>query len=244
MWATACCAALRRRAGRCARSRNPERMGPLPGVEQSGATSSPATASTPRSTACAAPTTWCTRWRRARTGTSPAATAAPPRPSRRRGARRGRADRLPRGSRRPAGSPPPPLAPRGRGDPARGRAWVHRAARLDRDRRRLVLVPCARPTGGAPAGAADAGLALEPHAADRRARRDRVPRPHPRHAGRRRPLAGRMRPGRDDLRGDDRAIADSMGVGRMPFGFSARTRRPRARWWPPSAASRSSSSAP
>ena len=88
------------------------------------------------------------------------------------GARRGAADRLPR---RPAAARgelqrasaaqrrdaptaralAPPRQPRGgRADPARGRARLGRAARVDRDRRALALVPPARSAGRAHAGAA------------------------------------------------------------------------------------------
>ena len=81
------------------------------------------------------------------------------------GARRGRADRLPRRHRAAehAAVAAPRLPPRGRGDPARRRARLDRAAGLDRDRRRLVVVPAPRPARGAAAGAADAALAQEPH---------------------------------------------------------------------------------
>ena len=70
---------------------------------------------------------------------------------------------------------PPRLAPRGRGDAAGRRAGVGRAARLDRDRRPLALLPLPRAADRAPARARAAGLARQPHAADRRARRARVP---------------------------------------------------------------------
>ena len=57
--------------------------------------------------------------------------------------------------------------------PARGRAGGDRAARLDRDRRPLALVPLPRPADRAHAGARPARLARQPHGADRRARRAR-----------------------------------------------------------------------
>ncbi len=130
--------------------------------------------------------------------------------------------------------PAPGLPPRGRGDPARGRARLDRTAGLDRDRRRLVLVPAAGPARGAAARAADAALAQEPHRADRRARRDRVPRPHPARAGGRGALARRGGARRDDLRPDDRANRRRDGRRAPAAGArAARSRRPRARWWRP-----------
>ena len=143
------------------------------------------------------PTTSCTRWRPA-PATAPFADrdrrAAERVRQRRRRGRRG-ADRLPRRD-RAAGRgalPAPQLAPRGRAHPARSRAGLDRAAGVDRDRRRLVLVPHARAPGRAAARAADARLARQPHPADRRARRDRVPRPHAGGAGRGGTVPGRRR---------------------------------------------------
>ena len=75
--------------------------------------------------------------------------------------------------------------PRGRADPGRGRARQRRAARLDRDRRALGVVPRDRAADRAAAGDPAAAVATQPHAADRRARRRRVPR------GGRRPARGR-----------------------------------------------------
>ena len=71
----------------------------------------------------------------------------------------------------PAGAAfaPPALAARGGGDPARRRAGVDRAAGVDRDRRRLVLVQGAGPARRAAASASDAALALQPHPARGRA---------------------------------------------------------------------------
>ena len=111
---------------------------------------------------------------------------------------------------------------------------LDRAARLDRDRRRLVLVPAAGPARGAAARAADAALAQEPHPADRRARRDRVPRPHAAGARGGGTLARRGRSGRDDLRPHDRADRRRNG-GRAPAAGARprRSRRPPARSWPP-----------
>ena len=60
-----------------------------------------------------------------------------------------------------------------RAHPARRDPRLGRPARLDRDRRALALVSLSRPPGRAPAGAHAARLALLPHPADRRARRDR-----------------------------------------------------------------------
>ena len=57
------------------------------------------------------------------------------------------------------------------------RARLARAARLDRDRRALALLPAAGAPGRAHAGARTARLAELPHPADRRARRDRDARP-------------------------------------------------------------------
>ena len=95
------------------------------------------------------------------------------------------------GSSTSAGSFPPTPAP-SRAPAARGSRSsascstavprLHRAAGVDRDRRGLVLVPHPRAARGAAARAAASPLAREPHAADRRARRDRVPRPHARDA--------------------------------------------------------------
>ena len=116
---------------------------------------------------------------------------------------------------------PPALATRGRGDPARRGARLDRAASLDRDRRRLGLVPAARAAGRAPARPAHAGLARKPHPADRRARRTRVPRAHPRHVPR--PRAGRSTsPARtwSATATMIERIAELMGVGRMPLRLS------------------------
>ena len=70
---------------------------------------------------------------------------------------------------------PSRLAPGGRAGAAGRGAGVGRAARLDRRRRPLALVPLPRAADRAPAGARAAGLARQPHPADRRARRARVP---------------------------------------------------------------------
>ena len=72
---------------------------------------------------------------------------------------------------------------------------------------------------------AAARLAHQPHAADRRARRARVPgrAPPTRRPRRRRPLVGHRRPGRDELRGADRADrrrACSSTARRSRLGFS------------------------
>ena len=66
--------------------------------------------------------------------------------------------------------------PRGRGDAARRRARGGRAAGVDRDRRAVAVVPLPRAPRRARAGHAPAGLARAPHGADRRARRDGLPR--------------------------------------------------------------------
>ena len=127
-------------------------------------------------------------------------------------ARRGRCDRpaprrLPRRARpgRRAAVAPPRLAAGGRGRAARRGAGGDRAARVDRDRRALALVPLPRAPDRAGAGAGAAGLARQPHGADRRARRARVPRPRRDRPSRaRRAQLGHRRPGRDDLCRDDR----------------------------------------
>ena len=83
---------------------------------------------------------------------------------------------------------------------------------------RLVLVPPARAAGRAAARAAVARLAREPDPADRRARRDRVPRAHaavPTAAGRSLDIAG---PDVLSYGAMIERIADSMGVGRLPLG--------------------------
>ena len=167
------------------------------------------------------PTTSCTRWRRS-PGTrpraaSPTATAAPPRtsPRPRRAAGVERVVYL--GGIAPAdGAPSPHLASRleVERDPARGGSRGDRAARVDRDRRRLVVLPDAGAARRAPARPAVARLAPQPHPADRRARRDRVPRPHAAGRGRRRALARHRRTGRAQLRRDDRA--DRRVDGRRP----------------------------
>ena len=81
--------------------------------------------------------------------------------------------RLPRRARAARGRrlAPPRLAARGRGVAAVGGARVDRAARLDRDRRPLALVPLPRAADRAAAGAGAARVAAQPHAPDRRARR-------------------------------------------------------------------------
>ena len=125
------------------------------------ATSSPAPASRRRSTAARPPTTSSTRWsRRPATATSPTATGGWPR-------RFGEAAAptpASSGSSTSAGSCPPTrralaapaLPPRGRGDPAGRRARLHRPARVDRDRRGVVLVSHPRSPRGAAARAAAA----------------------------------------------------------------------------------------
>ena len=87
-----------------------------------------------------------------------------------------------------------------------GRARVDRAARLDRDRRPLALVPLPRAPDRAAAGAGPARLAAQPHAADRRPRRARLPRRlrRPRRRRSSRPLVGHRRPRHRDLRAADR----------------------------------------
>ena len=115
--------------------------------------------------------------------------------------------RLPRraGAAGRAAVPPPRLAPRRRAGAAGGRAADDRAPRLDRDRRPLALVPLPRPAHRADAGDGAARLARQPHGADRRPRRARVPGPRRDGAGRaRRQVVGHRRPGRDDLRDHDR----------------------------------------
>ena len=70
--------------------------------------------------------------------------------------------------------------------------------------------------------AAAAALALEPHPADRRARRDRVPGAHPVGARGGRALARHLRPRRGHLRAQlIEGIAEALGVGRMPVGLPA-----------------------
>ena len=127
----------------------PARLEPRAGVEAvAGDVLSGAGHRARRSRAAAAPTTWCTRWRRPpRAGRG---RLRRPRPPRRRELRRRRA----RGGRGAGGLPgrhrpgrrahvrPPRLAAGGRGDPAGRRARRHGAARLDRDRR-----PLRRPFG-------------------------------------------------------------------------------------------------
>ena len=123
------------------------------------------------------------------------------------GGGRGGARRLPRRARpgRRAALPPPGLPPRGRARAARRRARVGRAAGVDRDRRPLALLPLPRAADRADARDGAAGVARQPHRADRRPRRARVPRRRGHRARRaRRPVVGHRRPGRDDLRGDDR----------------------------------------
>ena len=148
---------------------------------------------------------------------------------------RRRARGLPRAaSRRPTGAPSPHIASRIEVEEIllESAPVGHRAARLDPDRRALVLVPDARAAGRAAARAAAAGLAREPDPADRRARRDRVPRPHARRWPTR---AGRSL----DIAGPDvvsygemiERIAEAMGVGRMPRGARrSRSPLPPARW--------------
>ena len=89
--------------------------------------------------------------------------------------------------------------PRGRGDAARRRARGRRAARVDRHRRAVAVVPLPRAPRRARAGHGPAGLAREPHRADRRARRDRLPRRGRDGSRRRRPAVARHRgPGGHD----------------------------------------------
>ena len=157
----------------------------------------------------------------------------------------GRAARgLPRraGARRRAALAPPRLPPRGGARPAGGGARDDRAARLDRHRRPVALVPLPRPADRADAGAGAAGLARQPHRADRRPRRARVPGPRGHGARRgRRPVVGHRRAGRDDLRGDDRpdrrrddgppaepAARRDAHAGRLRRGRGDRGRGPRA----------------
>ncbi len=65
----------------------------------------------------------------------------------------------------------------GGGHPARGRARLGRAARVDRDRRPLAVVSLPGAPGRAAAGARLPGLADQPHRPDRRARHGRGARP-------------------------------------------------------------------
>ena len=122
---------------------------------------------------------------------------------------RGAADRLPRRARaaRRRRLAPPRLADGGRGGAAGSRARVDRAARLDRDRRPLALVPLPRAADRAAARAGAARLArttargrstaatCSPTSSPPRPRR-------PRSRGRSWDIAG---PGRHDLRAADRA---------------------------------------
>ena len=186
-WAVACCSASRRRGGPCARSRGSRSS--LPGVEAvrgdlltgAGLEEALEGCSTAyylvHSMEAAANGDFAGRDRRMAEAFGEAAARA--------GVERivYLGGIVPDG---PAALAAPALAARGRGDPARRRARLDRAARLDRDRRRLVVVPAAGPARRAPARAAAAALAQEPHPADRRARRDRVPRPHAAGARRRR----------------------------------------------------------
>ena len=147
------------------------------------------------------------------------------------GGRRRRAHRLPR-RHRPHGAPfdPPRLASRGRGDPARRGPALDRAARLDRDRGRLCFISPAGAARRAAARSAPPRLAVQPHAAHRRARCDRVSGAHSLGAGCRGPLLGRGRSGPDDLFGDDRSDRGVDGGRRACRSASARrSRRPRAR---------------
>ncbi len=101
---------------------------------------------------------------------------------------------------------PSRLAAGGRADAAGRGAGVGRAARLDRHRRPLALVPLPRAADRAPAGARAAGLAREPHRSRSTAAtcssswppRRRCPRPTP-------GVPGTRRSGRDELPGADRA---------------------------------------
>ena len=110
----------------------------------------------------------------------------------------------------------------GRGAAAGRRAGVDRAARLDRDRRPLALVPVPRAPDRADAGAGAARVARQPHGADRRARHARVPRPRGDGA------EGARRAGRGTSAGPDvmtygelvERIANAMLVGRPRLGFN------------------------
>ena len=94
----------------------------------------------------------------------------------------------------------PAQPPRGRGDPARCDPRFGRPARLDRDRRRLVVVPPAGSPGRAPEGAADAGWRENrTQPIDERDAIEYLARA-PLIARRRRPLAGHRRAGRRHLR--------------------------------------------
>ena len=84
----------------------------------------------------------------------------------------------------------------------------------------------------------------EPHPADRRARRDRVPRAHPGGPGGRGPLARHRGPDVVTYASLIERIAERTGRRAAPAGAAGhRSPRRRARWWPPSPASRSSSCA-
>ena len=182
------------------------------------------------------PTTSCTRWR-------PRATSdfAGARPARGRGLRGGGGER-----RRRAGGLPRRDRP--------GRARLRRTCARGSRWRRSCSTPCRGSTALRASIVIGAGsssfrvlvrlverlrvlpmpaLALQPHPADRRARHDRVSRPHPASPA----AAGRSL----DVCGPDvmtygemiERIAESMGVGRMPVGLGARSRRRRARSWRP-----------
>ena len=206
-WAAACCAASRRRDGPCARSPAGRSSYPdvdavrgdlLTGEGLDGSARGLLHRLLPGPFDGGGRGEW--RLRRSR---SPDGRAL----RRGRGPSRSGADRLP-GRHRPRGPAAlaaPPIETGGRGDPALGRPRLHRSARVHRHRRGVVLLSHPRASRGATPGPSDASLALESHAADRRARRGRVPRPHAGCARRRRQIARRGGPRRDDLRPHDRA---------------------------------------
>ena len=99
----------------------------------------------------------------------------------------------------------PGQPPGGRAGPARRGARGRGAARLDRHRRAFALVSLPRADRRAPPRPRAARLARQPHAADRRPRRDRVPRARGGRARGGRTLARHRRAGRPELRRDDRA---------------------------------------
>ena len=161
--------------------------------------------------------------------TSPSATAAPPTrfaaAARRAGVRRVvyLGGLVPAG-RRPLAAPGQPAG--GRADPARRRArarWRLRASIVigarSRSFRFLVRLVERLPVLALP------GLARAPHAADRRPRRDRVPRPRGDGARGGRPVARHRRARRAQLRRDDRADP-RLDAGRPP-GAAPRACAPR-----------------
>ena len=199
-------------------------------------------ASTRRSTASTSPTSSSTRWRPALNGDG-SVRRPRPRGARERFAAAARAAGVRRvvylGGLVPADAPASPhLASRLEVEEAllaaAPEAVALRASIVDR--RALALVPLPRAPRRARAGHAAAGLARAPHAADRRARRDRLPRSAPGTSDvvRRPAVARHRRPGRRHLRASSiERIRDALLLGRPRVDLPVTMTADRAAAWPP-----------